>query len=157
MKPAFSFLLMAVLAASTARAEIQTDWAYHAIGSAGRLTEQVPGETITFLANGSDQIADGDTVSLYMLTAGDFAGDMDEQIYVRWWDGYMSHWIMGVWVKKIPLDAARPDGGPVGDVAGDGSDAGDDDPAAGGGSPDDEQSPGPDDGGGDARTEDSAA
>ena len=109
MKSFYSFLLMAILAVSTAGAEIQTDWAYHAIGGAGRMTEQIPGETFTFLANGSDQIADGDTVTLYVLTAGDFAGAMDEQIYVRWWDGYMSHWIMGVWVKKIALDAARPE------------------------------------------------
>ena len=109
MKSAFSFLLIVLLAAATANAEIQTDWAYHAVGCSGRMSEPVPGETFTFLANGSDQIPDGDTVTLYVLTAGDFAGALDEQIYVRWWDGYMSHWIMGVWVKKIPLDAARPE------------------------------------------------
>ena len=107
MKSFYSFLLMAMLAVSTAAAEIQTDWAYHAIGGAGRMAEQIPGETFTFLANGSDQIADGDTVTLYVLTAGDFAGAMDEQIYVRWWDGYMSHWIMGAWIKTLTLDAAQ--------------------------------------------------
>ena len=109
MKSAFSFLLIVLVAAATANAEIQTDWAYHAVGSAGRLTEPVPGETFTFLANGSDQIPDGDTVTLYVLTAGDFAGALDEQIYVRWWDGYMSHWIMGTWVKNVALDAAQPE------------------------------------------------
>ena len=60
MKSAFSFLLIVLLAAATANAEIQTDWAYHAVGSSGRLSELVPGETFTFLANGSDQIPDGD-------------------------------------------------------------------------------------------------
>ena len=34
---------------------------------------------------------------------------MDEQIYVRWWDGTMSHWVMGTWVKNVILDAAQSD------------------------------------------------
>ena len=108
MKPHSAFLLFSLLAAA-ARADLQTDWAYHAIGSGDRATERVPGESFTFLGNGTDQVPDNDTVALHVLTARNFAEDMDEQIYVRWWDGYMSHWVMGVWVKKIPLDAARPE------------------------------------------------
>ena len=108
MKPHSAFLLFSLLAVA-ARADLQTDWAYHAIGSGDRATERVPGESFTFLGNGTDQVPDNDTVALHVLTARNFAGDMDEQIYVRWWDGYMSHWIMGIWVKKIPLDAARPE------------------------------------------------
>lgn len=104
-----AFLTITLLALNPAFGDIQTDWAYHAIGSSTRTTEQVPGENMTFLANGSEQVNDNDTVTLYVLTAHDFAGDMDEQIYVRWWDGYMSHWIMGSWVKNLKL-APQPDG-----------------------------------------------
>lgn len=109
MKPIAAILLFALSATPPAFAEIQTDWAYHAIGNGNRLSESVPGEAFPFLANGTDQIVDGDTVTLYLLTANNFAGDMDEQIYVRWWDGTMSHWIMGAWVKSVALDASRPE------------------------------------------------
>lgn len=109
MKFVFAILLFALAVVSAPGADIQMEWAYHAAGNDLRTSEQVPGESATFLANGTDQIADGDTVTLYVLTAGHFAGDLDEQIFVRWWDGYMAHWIMGVWVKKIALDAARPE------------------------------------------------
>lgn len=109
MRPVSALLLSLLLAAPLVRADIQTDWAYHAIGSGSRTAERIPGEDIAFLANGTDQIPDGDTVTLYVLTARDFAGDLDEQIYVRWWDGFMSHWIMGIWVQHVALDAARPE------------------------------------------------
>ncbi len=109
MKAFVALLLSSVLALQAAATEIQADWAYHAIGGGSRTTERVPGEDLQFLANGTDQIDDGDTVTLYLLTARDFAGDMEEQVYVRWWDGYMSHWIMGGWVKNVTLDASRPE------------------------------------------------
>ena len=110
MKPFPSFLLVfTLLAAQPALAEIQTDWAYHAVGGESRLSELVPGENFKFFANGTDRVSDADTVTLYLLTAQNFAGDMEEQIYVRWLDGTMSHWIMGSWVKNITLDAARPE------------------------------------------------
>jgi hypothetical protein len=109
MKPYPVFLSFALLVVQSALADIQTDWAYHAAGGGSRLSEPVPGEDFKFLANGTDQISDADTVTLYVLTARDFAGDMDEQIYVRWWDGTMSHWIMGGWIKTLTLDASRPE------------------------------------------------
>ncbi len=109
MKPCLACLPVLLLAATATFAEIQADWAYHAVGGASRLSERVPGETFTFLANGTDEVGDGDTLTLYVLTAADFAGEMEEQIYVRWWDGAMSHWIMGSWLKKVELDAARPE------------------------------------------------
>ena len=104
-----AFLLAWLCAGWTAQADIQTDWAYHAIGNGSRTAEPVPGESFAFLANGTEQIPDGDTVTLYVLTAKNFAGDMDEQVFVRWWDGYMSHWIMGTWLKTVALDAAQPE------------------------------------------------
>ena len=108
MKFYSAMLALVLLTTPTAFADLQADWAYHAIGSGSRWSEQVPGEEFKFLANGTDQIHDSDSVTLYLLTAHDFAGDMDEQVYVRWWDGTMSHWIMGSWVKPLTLDASRP-------------------------------------------------
>jgi hypothetical protein len=107
MKPYAAYLTFVLLVARLASAEIQTDWAYHACDTSSRGSEQVPGEEFHFLANGTDQIGDADTVTLYLLSTHNFAGDMDEQIYVRWWDGAMSHWIMGTWIKNITLDAAE--------------------------------------------------
>jgi hypothetical protein len=104
-----AFLSLCLFTATAARADIQSDWAYHAIGSSSRMSEPVPGKEFHFLANGTDQINDADTVTLYILTAPDFAGDMDEQVFVRWWDGAMSHWIMGSWIENVTLDAARPE------------------------------------------------
>ena len=106
MKSLAASLALFLLAARGVSADIQTDWAYHSIGLADRLATKVPGEDCRFLANGTDQIPAGDNLTLYLLTACDFAGPMDEQVYVRWWDGAMSHWIMGSWVKNIVLDAA---------------------------------------------------
>ena len=83
--------------------EVATDWAYHSAGDEGRFS-QVPGMTQTWLAGGSERVADGDDVVLWVLTDHDFGGDAEEQVYVRWWDGYMAHWIMGVWVKNLRLD-----------------------------------------------------
>jgi hypothetical protein len=50
MKPHSAFLLFSLLAAAAARADLQTDWAYHAIGSGDRATERVPGESSPFWA-----------------------------------------------------------------------------------------------------------
>jgi len=109
MRPPVVFLLFAFLSTATARAEFRTDWAYHAADNDNRVSELVPGEDFTFLANGSDQISNSDSVVLYLLTDQNFAEEMNEQIFVRWWDGIMSHWIMGSWVKNITLDASKPE------------------------------------------------
>ena len=109
MKKCLACLLFAFWSSPLLAQEIKTDRAYHAIGSSSRWTETVPGESFSFLANGSDQVGNDDTITLYLLTDQNFAGDMDEQIYVRWWDGTMSHWIMGSWVKNVFLDADKPE------------------------------------------------
>ena len=102
-------LLAALWASPLPADENRTDWAYHSIGDGTRLSDRIPGMETAFLGNGTDQIADSETVELFLLTDRDFAGDMDEQIYVRWWDGAMAHWIMGVWVKNVVLDASSPE------------------------------------------------
>lgn len=109
MKLFAPILAVVLLVGSAARADIQTEWAYHSSGHSGRYEDQVPGEDFCFLPNGADAIPNDDTITLYVLTAHDFAGPADEQIFVRWWDGRMSHWIMGVWVKQLTLQAP-PDG-----------------------------------------------
>jgi len=108
MKPIITFLFFAGLSVASVHAEFQMDWAYHSAGNASRLTELVPEEGVPFLASGSDQIRNTDTVTLYLLTNQNFADELTEQVFVRWWDGTMSHWIMGSWVKNITLDASDP-------------------------------------------------
>ncbi len=109
MKHAAAILLLSgVLAAGpSAAGDLCTEWAYHSAGSEARLTERVPGGELCFLANGTEEVSASDTVTLYVLTARNFAGDMDEQVFVRWWDGTMAHWVMGAWVRNVELDAAN--------------------------------------------------
>ena len=80
--------------------EVATDWAYHGAGDAGRFS-QVPGTGETWLAGGSERVGDGEDVVLWVMTDHDFGGEAEEQVFVRWWDGYMAHWIMGVWEKNL--------------------------------------------------------
>ena len=111
----------ALLSATCAWAQIDTEWLYHAAPDADPAQELVPGETFPFLDRGpSADVDDNQPITLYLLTRQNFAGDAEEQVYLRWWDGYMSHWIMGSWVKNIrvspddlrfrgcPADGASP-------------------------------------------------
>ncbi|NCC50808.1 MAG: hypothetical protein EOM20_06275 [Spartobacteria bacterium] len=86
-------------------ADLSLDWAYHddADELDDRTSEQVPGEDFTFLGNGSTLISTDVPVTLYIMTAQQFGGDMDEQVFVRWWNGEAEHWIMGNWMKNIEL------------------------------------------------------
>lgn len=98
--------LMASYALS-ASARIATEWIYHAASDVDPATEMVPGEDHPFLVSGgSSTIHDDQAVTIYLLTPQNFAGDMEEQLYIRWWDGYMAHWVMGVWVKNIDVGGA---------------------------------------------------
>jgi hypothetical protein len=108
MKTALSWIIP-LLCATIAWADIDADWAFHAAGDGTQMPLNVPGEDFRFRPDASAPVPDGETVTLYVLTARNFAGDMDEQIYVRWWDGTMSHWVMGGWVKNVVLDAAHPE------------------------------------------------
>ena len=107
MRNAFPWMLAAALvlagAAGAAAQEIRTAWAYHGAEGVAPASETVPGESFAFLANGTASIPQDKAVALYVITDHEFAGDLDEQIFVRWWDGYMAHWIMGTWVKNIRL------------------------------------------------------
>ncbi|NLG34036.1 MAG: hypothetical protein GX548_01640 [Lentisphaerae bacterium] len=102
-------VLAALTASALSAAAFQTEWAYHSAGDSARLQETVPGRDIPFLANASQEIPDADPVTLYVITAHNFAGDPEEQIFVRWWDGAMAHWIMGVWVDNITVSAEPED------------------------------------------------
>lgn len=105
MKPTAVILLLALWLAPSGRADIRTDWAYHSAGLDGRLADTVPGKSMHFLDGGRDQMHNDQTVRIYLITAHNFAGDMDEQVFVRWWDGAMAHWIMGQWVDNLHLQS----------------------------------------------------
>lgn len=109
MKRSLAILFALAAAAAQAR-DIQMDWAYHSAKPDQRASERVPGENFAFLANGSESIPSSDPVSIYVLAPNDFAGELDEQVFVRWWDGSMAHWIMGSWVKNVVLDSGSPEG-----------------------------------------------
>lgn len=96
------------LTAMGIHAEIEMEGAYHAATPDLRHAEHIPGETFTFIEAGSKPIHAADTIVLYVLTAQDFAAEKYEQIFVRWWNGHTTHWIMGSWIKNIHLDAAHP-------------------------------------------------
>lgn len=107
MRIAFPWMLAAAMALAgavgSAAQEIRTAWAYHGAEGAAPASETVPGEDFAFLANGPGGIPQDKAVALYVVTDHEFAGNLDEQVFVRWWDGYMAHWIMGTWVKNIRL------------------------------------------------------
>lgn len=107
-----SLLLMAAVALAAGRlmaASVNVDFAYHddGDGTDDRATEKVPGQTFTFLGNGKTAIPDGEPVTIYVTTAMQFAGDADEQVFARWWNGQEEHWIMGSWVTNIVLRASE--------------------------------------------------
>jgi len=97
---------------AVAEAQLNMDWAYHAAADSpeARITERVPGEEATFLANGRLEIADGEEVVIHVLTAHQFAGDGEEQVWLRWWNGE-ERWFQGHWQKNVILgDSARAAG-----------------------------------------------
>ena len=104
-------LLAAILFAASRlmAASINVDFAYHddGDGTDDRATEKAPGTTLTFLGNGKTEIPDGDPVTLYVMTAQQFAGDADEQVFARWWNGQEEQWIMGSWVTNLVLRASE--------------------------------------------------
>lgn len=98
-------MTISVLALSASAAELTTDWAYHDNndGTDHRTTESVPGDSYTFVGNGTTTMGNDDPVTLYILTANNFAGDLEEQVFVRWWNGEAENWVMGSWEKNVPL------------------------------------------------------
>lgn len=100
-------ILLAPLMIGLWAGAMEFDWAYHeADGQTLRTTEKVPGLDVTFLENGSEEIRKGERIVLYLCTANQFAGDADEQIFVRWWNGTSEHWIAGEWVTNVMLDVS---------------------------------------------------
>ncbi|MFH0880193.1 MAG: hypothetical protein V2A34_10815 [Lentisphaerota bacterium] len=97
-----SFLLSA---GSVFSSDLNMDWVYHddGDGTDDRTTENVPGEGFAFLGNGTVNISDSEPVTLYVITGNQFAGDAEEQVFIRWWNGEKENWIMGEWVKNIYL------------------------------------------------------
>jgi hypothetical protein len=88
-----------------AQAEVNVEWAYHddADELDDRASELVPGETFAFLANESTSISTDSAIELYVLTANQFAGDGEEKVWLRWWNGEEEHWLEAGWVKNVDL------------------------------------------------------
>jgi len=106
MKKYVFMLLVVLLSGIFAYAgELRLDWAYHddADELDDRTSEQIPGENLTFLGNGSTLIANDEPVMLYVMTVQQFAWDQEEQVLVRWWNGEEEHWVMGSWLLNIEL------------------------------------------------------
>ena len=84
---------------------VDTDWAYHdgADGQDDRTTEKVAGESFSFVDPPTVQVPSGNSVALYVLTANQFAGEAEEEVWVRLWNGSEIHWVKGSWVKNILL------------------------------------------------------
>jgi len=96
---------VALAAGPALPADISVTWAYHddADDIDDRCGENIPGERFTFLDSELTVVPDDQPVTIYVLTDRDFAGEREEQVFVRWWNGREEHWIMGSWVKNITL------------------------------------------------------
>lgn len=86
---------------------VSVEWAYHAADDVTegdvRGIEEVPGETFTFIDGTSTQVDKGSGVTLYLLTSNQYAGSDEEQVYLRWWNGFQEHWLDGKWIKNVTL------------------------------------------------------
>ncbi len=105
MRKIMMLFLAGSWALSAGAADLVTEWAYHDNddGTDNRTLEMVPGAGASFLGNGSETVGNDEDVVLYVLTANNFAGDQDEQVLVRWWNGEAEHWLMGAWEKNVFL------------------------------------------------------
>ena len=81
-----SVALLLLLCGSVCSAQLNMDWAYHNAAGMDRAQEFVPGQGFAFLENSTVPIPDAAPVILYVTTANQFAGDLDEQIFVGWWN-----------------------------------------------------------------------
>ena len=102
---------LSLLCAPICGAELNMDWAYHNAAGSDRAQEFVPGQGFPFLGNSKVSIPDAEPVTLYVTTANQFAGDADEQVLVRWWNGKEEKWIMGSWVTNVWLGSGDNDAG----------------------------------------------
>jgi hypothetical protein len=118
----FALVVVAAVCAQVASAGLNMNLAYHDDGDGedDRAVENLPGRAETFLGNGGTSIPNSEPVVLYVMTANQFAGDAEEQVFVRWWNGQEEHWIMGSWLANVVLgsgdeSAGRFHGQPGGD------------------------------------------
>lgn len=82
--------------------DIDTSLLFHSASPDAPTATLVPGETFPFIQ--LPPAGSHAPVRIHVLTSTDFAGPLDEQVYVRWWDGRMAHWIMGYWVRNLPAE-----------------------------------------------------
>ena len=104
-----ALLTLATISVQAFAGDLNVEWAYHddADGTDDRTSEKVPGQTFAFLGNGSTNISDAAPVTLYVITANQFAGEADEQVFVRWWNGTAENWVAGSWVSNLQIGAGE--------------------------------------------------
>jgi len=106
MRQLLTISICSILLVGSLQAGVLTDtWAYHDDNDDidDRISESVPGGQATFLGNGSSVISSADPITLYVLTDQNFAGEREEQVLVRWWNGEKEEWIMGSWERNIEI------------------------------------------------------
>lgn len=107
ISPVCAALFLAAAVAASA-ADIRTDWLYHAAPGVDPASSPVPGTSSTFLTLPSRP---SDPALVFVLTPTQFAGDANERVSVRWWDGRMAHRVPGTWIRNLsPADL--PPGAP---------------------------------------------
>ncbi|MBQ7252673.1 MAG: hypothetical protein IJS32_08750 [Kiritimatiellae bacterium] len=99
------FLLSAATAPAVAP---ETARAFHSLPDRTPDSLSVPGMDRHFFepAGTGMTVHTGEAVTLFILTDRGFARGAEEQIYVRWWDGYVTHWVMGFWVRNVTAGEA---------------------------------------------------
>lgn len=96
-------VLLALRAATASAVAPDTGRAFHSPPDQTPDAITVPGSDRRFFepAGSRMSVPNSEAVTLFILTDRGFAGDAEEQIYVRWWDGYVTHWVMGFWVRNV--------------------------------------------------------
>lgn len=94
-------------------ADVNMDWAYHDDndGTDDRFSEAVPGQAYMFVGNAKKEISTSEPITLYVLTGNQFAGDAEEQVFVRWWNGMQENWVAGSWETNVRLGPGEMDAG----------------------------------------------
>lgn len=107
MKYGFRLLLVSALlflfAATVSAVAPETGSAFHSLPDRTPDAISVPGSDRHFFepANSGMVVHNGDSVTIFLVTDRGFARGAEEQIYLRWWDGYVTHWVMGFWVRNV--------------------------------------------------------
>lgn len=103
MKKCCAASILCLLLTAGAQAFIYTDWAYHNDGR--EMAELIPGRSDFFRPEQNKTVSKEQPVQLFLLTPYDYAGEKEEKIRLRWWNGEKEHWLDAEWVDNVVLSA----------------------------------------------------